>query len=54
MEPIFASINETARALSVGRTSVYLMLKEGRLESVKLGRRTLIKVASIRRLLETA
>ena len=54
MEPIFASINETARALSVGRTSVYLMLKEGRLESVKLGRRTLIKVESIRRLLEMA
>ena len=54
MEPIFASINETAKALSLGRTSIYALINEGRLESVKLGRRTLIKVESIRRLLETA
>jgi len=54
MQPIVISINETAKALSLGRTSIYALINEGRLESVKLGRRTLIKVESIRRLLETA
>jgi excisionase family DNA binding protein len=52
MEALAASINETARALSLGRTSVYALIREGRLETVKLGRRTLVKVASIRRLLD--
>ncbi|MGA2871427.1 MAG: helix-turn-helix domain-containing protein [Verrucomicrobiota bacterium] len=52
MEAIAASINETAKALSLGRTSIYALIREGRLETVKLGRRTLVKVDSIRRLLE--
>lgn len=52
MEAIIASINDTAKALSLGRTSIYALIREGRLETVKLGRRTLIKVASIRRLIE--
>ncbi len=52
MEPIAVSVNEAARALSLGRTSVYALIKEGRLEVVKLGRRTLVKTASIRRLVE--
>lgn len=52
MEPITTSINETAKALSLGRTSIYALIREGRLETVKLGRRTLVKIASIRRLLD--
>ena len=54
MEVIATSIKETAKALSLGRTSIYALIREGRLETVKLGRRTLIKVDSIRRLLERA
>ncbi len=54
MEPIAASINDTAKALSLGRTSVYALIREGRLETIKLGRRTLVKIDSIRRLLEKA
>jgi excisionase family DNA binding protein len=50
MEPIALSINDTAKSLSVGRTSVYALISEGRLETFKLGRRTLIKAESIRRL----
>lgn len=50
MEKLTSSINDTARALSVGRTTVYLMIADGRLEAIKLGRRTLVKVESIRRL----
>lgn len=52
MEPIAVSINDTAKALSLGRTSIYALIREGRLETIKLGRRTLIKAESIRRLVE--
>ena len=51
MEPIATSVKEAAKALSLGRTSIYALINEGRLETVKLGRRTLIKIASIRALL---
>lgn len=51
MEPIALSINETAKTLSLGRTSIYMLIREGRLDTIKLGRRTLIKTASVRRLM---
>lgn len=41
------SIRDTMGALSIGRTSVYNLIKAGRLETVKLGSRTLIKLSSI-------
>jgi len=52
METITASINDTAKALGLGRTSIYALIRDGRLETVKLGRRTLIKVESIRKLID--
>ena len=52
MERLAYSINETAKALSLGRTSIYSLINEGKLDVFKLGRRTLIKVESIRRLIE--
>jgi excisionase family DNA binding protein len=52
MERFAYSINETARALSMGRTSIYAMIADGRLEAFKLGRRTLIRAESIRRLID--
>ena len=52
MEPITTSINDAAKALSLGRTSIYALIRDGRLETVKLGRRTLVRIASIRQLLE--
>ncbi len=54
MDTVSASINETAKALGIGRTSVYRLIQEGRLETFKLGRRTLVKAASIRALAGTA
>lgn len=51
MEPLALSINDTAKTLSLGRTSIYALIREGRLETIKLGRRTLIRAASVRRLL---
>lgn len=52
MEKLAYSINETARALSMGRTSIYAMIADGRLDAFKLGRRTLVKADSVRRLVE--
>ena len=51
MEPLALSINEAAKALSVGRTSIYALIGEGRLEAFKLGRRTLIRMDSVRRVI---
>lgn len=50
MEKLAYSINETAHALSMGRTSIYAMIADGRLEAFKLGRRTLVRAESLRRL----
>lgn len=49
METLFVSINDTGKALSLGRTSVYKLIGEGKLETRKMGRRRLVTVASIRR-----
>ena len=50
MEPLALSINDTAKALSLGRTSIYAMIADGRLKAFKLGRRTLVRMDSVRRL----
>ncbi|QNO27640.1 helix-turn-helix domain-containing protein [Sphingopyxis sp. OPL5] len=50
MDRLAYSINEAARVLSMGRTSIYAMIADGRLEAFKLGRRTLIRAESIRKL----
>ena len=50
MELLAISINDTARALSIGRSSVYALLKAGRLDAIKIGRRTLLTTESIKRL----
>ena len=52
MEQLTTSVNATMRALGLGRTTVNAMISDGRLESVKLGGRRLIKVESIRRLID--
>jgi len=48
MDPINLSIIETARTLGVGRSKLYELINAGQLETVKLGTRTLVRVASIR------
>lgn len=50
MEPIAISVNDTAKALGVGRTTIYALINSKNLETIKIGRRTLIKMDSIRHL----
>jgi excisionase family DNA binding protein len=47
VQKLLLSINDTAHALSLGRTKVYELIAAGRLETVKVGRRTLVPVASV-------
>jgi excisionase family DNA binding protein len=50
IEPVAISVNSAARTLGIGRTSIYALLKDGRLDAIKIGRRTLLTTDSIRRL----
>jgi excisionase family DNA binding protein len=52
MQPITTTINAAAQALGVGRTTIYDLIRQGRLEKIKLGRRSLVTISSIRRLVE--
>lgn len=54
MEPVTISISGAAKALGLGRTTIYALISEGRLDTIKLGRRHLIKTASIKQLIEGA
>lgn len=54
MDTLTISIAEAVKTLGLGRTSIYKLIKEGRLETITIGRRRLIKTASIQRLLEDA
>ncbi|WP_428681101.1 helix-turn-helix domain-containing protein [Sphingopyxis sp.] len=51
LEPLAYSINEASRVSSLGRTRLYQLIGEGRLEARKIGKRTLIPAASLRALI---
>jgi excisionase family DNA binding protein len=51
-EPLAYSIPEAIRVTSLGRTNIYKLIAEGRLEVRRIGRRTLIPAKSVRKLLE--
>lgn len=50
MEPLNVTIPEAARLIGCGRSKLYELMAQKRLEAVKLGNRTLIRVASIKAL----
>lgn len=52
IEPLAYSIADACRVTSIGRTRLYVLIAEGRLEVRKIGRRTLIPAASLRALIE--
>ena len=49
-EPLAYSIADACRVSSLGRTRLYQLIGEGRLETRKIGKRTLIPAASLRAL----
>lgn len=53
MEAITVSVADAARSLGIGRTKTFELIRTGDLAVVRIGRRTLVKIESIRRLVET-
>ena len=51
--PAAFSIDEAARQLSIGRSSVYALIKTGDIRIVKIGRRTIIPAAEIARIISS-
>lgn len=51
---ITGSINEAVEASGLSRSTLYEKIKEGRLETIKFGGRTLVKWESLRAMLEAA
>jgi excisionase family DNA binding protein len=51
-EPLAYSISDACRVSSLGRTRLYQLISEGRLEARKIGKRTLIPAASLRALID--
>lgn len=54
MDIITTSINEAGKMLGLGRTSIYSLINAGKLETIKVGRRTLVKTESICRLVSSS
>jgi excisionase family DNA binding protein len=48
IQPIAGSIATAARVSGLGRTTIYRLIGEGRVEAVKAGGRTLVIMASLR------
>ncbi len=51
MERLTISVAEIVHVLGMGKTTVYKMLNNGTLASVRVGRRRLVSCASLQRLL---
>lgn len=51
LQPLAYSVAEAIRVSSIGKTRLYALIKEGRLEARKIGKRTLIPASSLRALI---
>ncbi len=54
MEILTCTATDAARALGIGRTKLYELINDGKLKTVKIGRRTLVKADSMRMLVDEA
>lgn len=52
MKALAISVKETTQVLGLSRTTIYYLFKKGKLDVIKCGRRTLVKVDSIHRFIE--
>jgi excisionase family DNA binding protein len=48
LEPVFVTVAEASRLLSLGRTKLHELMRNGVLESVKADKKRLVRLRSIR------
>lgn len=53
MEAIFCGVLEAAKALGIGKTKAYELIADGSLKQVKIGRRSVVTVESVRAFAQT-
>jgi excisionase family DNA binding protein len=51
LEPEAVSVPETCRITGLGRSTIYQMIGDGRLPSIKVGKRRLVRTSTARRLI---
>lgn len=51
-EPLLVSVREAARELGVGRDTCYQLAREGRLRTVRVGRRVLVPRSELQSFVE--
>lgn len=54
LEPQLCSVREAARALGIGVTKTRQLIAEALLDTLQIGTRRLVTIASIKRLIEAA
>jgi excisionase family DNA binding protein len=54
METLTVTVDGAKKALGIGHTKIYELIGAGQLETIKIGRRTLVKTDSIRALVDRA
>ena len=54
VEPLAVSVTRAAQLLGIGRTITYELIKCGKLETANIGRRNIVRMSSIKRLVEGA
>lgn len=54
MDTLTVTVNTATKALGVGRTTIYELMNSGQLQTLKIGRRRLVKTDSIRALVDQA
>lgn len=52
MEPLTVTVAHARDALGIGTTKIYELIGQGHLQTVKIGRRTLVRTKSIHALVE--
>ena len=54
MEPVTCSVGDAAKAIGVCRATIYNYLGDGKIESVRVGGRRLVRIDSVRKLVGAA
>lgn len=54
MEPVTITISNAMSVIGIGQTKIYELMNNGTLQTVRVGRRRLVKIESIRALVNQA